>query len=330
MELKTNYLGMTLKSPIVVSASPLSENVENIKMMEDAGAAAIVLYSLFEEQIKHEQLELHHYETISRYLSPEAESFYPDLGDYRTGPEDYLKLIADAKKAVDIPIIASLNGTTVSGWVEYAKKMQEAGADAIELNQYQITTRMDQSGDEVEQTYLDVLKAVKSEVSIPVAAKLSPFFSNMANMARRFDDAGADALVLFNRFYQPDIDLDNLETLPRVALSHTGSARLPMRWIAILKGRITCDLAATSGIHSGADVLKMMMVGANVAMLCSALLKNGIDHISKIEKEMVAWMEEKEYESILQMQGSMCQLKNSDPGAFERAQYMKALASFKM
>ena len=230
---------------------------------------------------------------------------------------------------VKIPIIASLNGTTVGGWTEYAKKMQDAGADAIELNTYYIPTDLNMTGDKVEQTYIDILKAVKSVVTVPVALKLSPFFSNFANMASRFDKAGADALVLFNRFYQPDIDLDDLEVHANIKLSDSFAARVPMTWIAILKGRIKADLAATRGLHSGKDVIKMLMVGANVTMLCSVLLKNGINHIKVIENEMVEWMKEKEYESVQQMQGSMSQIKTADPSAFERALYMKALTNYK-
>jgi dihydroorotate dehydrogenase (fumarate) len=329
MDLTTSYLGMELSSPLVVSASPLSEDIDNIKKMEDAGAGAVVLHSLFEEQIIREQKDLF-YNTELGYISPEIMSFYPDASEYRFNSTEYLDHIRKAKEAVKIPVIASLNGTTEGGWVNYAKKFQEAGADAIELNVYYIPTEMKLGNSEVEQTYINILKSVKKAVTVPVAIKLSPFFSSMANMAQRLDGEGADALVLFNRFYQPDIDLENLEVKPHIVLSHSVSSRLPMRWIAILKGRIKADLAATSGIHTGLDVIKMLMVGANVTMLCSVLLKNGIEHLNVIRKEITDWMEAKEYESVKQMTGSMSQLKNANPTAFERAQYMKALTTYKL
>jgi len=329
MDITTKYMGMNLRSPIVVSASPLSEDVANIKKMEDAGAAAVILYSLFEEQILLEQKEVFYHTTAGTYSFAEALTYFPEADEYRVGPDGYLDLIRKAKEAVNIPIIASLNGSTNGGWIDYAKKMQDAGADAIELNIYYIPTDMNLSSLEIENNYIEIVKHVKSAVSIPVAVKLSPFFTNMANLAKRIDDAGADALVLFNRFYQPDIDLDNLEVRPQIQLSHSSAARLPMRWIAILKGRIKADLAATSGIQSSDDVIKMLLSGANVTMMCSALLKNGIYHISQVEKEIIEWMTEKEYESVQQMQGSMSQQNVADPSAFERAQYMKALTNYR-
>ncbi len=329
MDITTKYMGMNLRSPIVVSASPLSEDVANIKKMEDAGAGAVVLYSLFEEQILLEQKEVFYHTTAGTYSFAEALTYFPEADEYRVGPDGYLDLIRKAKEAVNIPIIASLNGSTNGGWIDYAKKMQEAGADAIELNIYYIPTDMNLSSLDIENNYIEIVKHVKSAVSIPVAVKLSPFFTNMANLAKRIDEVGADALVLFNRFYQPDIDLDNLEVRPQIQLSHSSAARLPMRWIAILKGRIKADLAATSGIQSSDDVIKMLLSGANVTMMCSALLKNGIYHISQVEKEIIEWMTEKEYESVQQMQGSMSQQNVADPSAFERAQYMKALTNYR-
>ncbi|MCX7736439.1 MAG: dihydroorotate dehydrogenase-like protein [Candidatus Kapabacteria bacterium] len=329
MDITTKYMGMTLRSPIVVSASPLSEDIGNIKKMEDAGAGAVVLYSLFEEQIIQEQKEVFYHSTAGTYSFAEALTYFPEPDEYRVGPEGYLDLIRKAKESVKIPIIASLNGSTNGGWIDYAKKMQEAGADAIELNIYYIPTDMNLTSLDIENNYIEIVKHVKSAVSIPVAVKLSPFFTNMANMAKKIDDLGADALVLFNRFYQPDIDLDYLEVKPQIQLSHSSAARLPMRWIAILKGRIKADLAATSGIQSADDVIKMLMAGANVTMMCSALFKNGIYHISQVEKEIIEWMTEKEYESVQQMQGSMSQLNVADPSAFERAQYMKALTGYR-
>lgn len=330
MDLKTKYLGMTLRSPIVVSASPLTEYIQNIKMMEDAGAGAVVLHSLFEEQIRLEQQELHYHTTHGTESFAESLSYFPEPEDYKLGPEEYLEQIRKAKEAVNIPIIASLNGSTIGGWTEYAKEMEQAGADAIELNVYYIPTDMTLSGANVEQTYIDILRSVKSAIDVPVAIKLSPFFSNMANMARRLDDAGANALVLFNRFYQPDIDLEEFEVKPNVILSTSHAMRLPMRWIAILKDKIAADLAATSGIHTGIDIVKMLLVGSNVTMVCSALLKHGIFHIRNMENHLVEWMEQNEYESVEEMIGAMSQQKTMDPSAFERAQYMKALTYYKL
>jgi dihydroorotate dehydrogenase (fumarate) len=330
MDLKTKYLGMTLRSPIVVSASPLTEYIQNIKMMEDAGAGAVVLHSLFEEQIRLEQQELHYHTTHGTESFAESLSYFPEPEEYKLGPEEYLEQIRKAKEAVNIPIIASLNGSTIGGWTEYAKEMEKAGADAIELNVYYIPTDMTLSGANVEQTYIDILRSVKSAIDVPVAIKLSPFFSNMANMAQRLDDAGANALVLFNRFYQPDIDLEEFEVKPNVILSTSHAMRLPMRWIAILKDKIAADLAATSGIHTGIDIVKMLLVGSNVTMVCSALLKHGIFHIRNMENHLVEWMEQNEYESVEEMIGAMSQQKTMDPSAFERAQYMKALTYYKL
>lgn len=328
MDLTTKYLGMTLRTPLVPSASPLSEEVETIKRLEDVGAAAVVLYSLFEEQIRFESREMEHYLSYHTDSFAEALSFFPEPADFRIGPDGYLDHIRKAKEAVDIPIIASLNGITVGGWTSYAQQMQEAGADALELNIYYIPTELNLTGAQVEQTYLDIVRAVKASVQIPVAVKLSPYFSNMGNMAVRLVEAGADALVLFNRFYQPDIDLDEIEVVPNVHLSSSTSIKLPMRWIAILYKRIEADLAATSGIHEATDVLKMLMAGANVTMMCSALLKNGSAHLKKVEQDLVQWMEEREYESVQQMQGSLSQINSPDPTAFERAQYMRALKEY--
>jgi dihydroorotate dehydrogenase (fumarate) len=329
MDITTTYLGMNLRSPLVVSASPLGDNIDNLKKMEDAGAGAVVLHSLFEEQLRLEAFELHHHLTHGTESYPEALSYFPEPQDLLIGPEVYLRHITVAKKAVKIPIIASLNGSTVGGWTDYARKMEEAGADAIELNIYYIPTDMNLPGAEIENNYIEILKSVKSVVNIPVAVKLSPFFSNMANMAKRLVDAGANGLVLFNRFYQPDIDLEQLEVVPNILLSTPMAMRLPLRWIAILYGRINASLAATSGIHRATDVIKMIMAGADVTMLCSVLMRHGIERISVIEKEMIQWMEEHEYESVSQMKGSMSQKSCPDPSAFERAQYMRALATTK-
>jgi dihydroorotate dehydrogenase (fumarate) len=320
---------MTLRTPLVPSASPLSEELDNIKRMEEAGASAVVLSSLFEEQILLDRYELHHHLTHGAESFAEALTYIPEPDNIRLGAEDYLERIRKAKEAVAIPIIASLNGVSIGGWTDYASLIQEAGADALELNIYYIPADPTLTGAEVEQTYLNILTTVKSLVTIPVAVKLSPFFSNLANMARRLDEAGADSLVLFNRFYQPDIDLDNLTVRPNVILSTPQALRLPLRWIAILYGRVRADLAATSGVHTAQDVIKMLMAGASVTMLCSVLLRHGVGHIRSIEQGLRQWMEEHEYESVAQMRGSMSQIHCENPGEFERAQYVRALHSFK-
>ncbi|MGA2920899.1 MAG: dihydroorotate dehydrogenase-like protein [Candidatus Sulfotelmatobacter sp.] len=327
IDLKTNYLGLQLRTPLVASASPLSQELEAIRHLEDAGASAIVLYSLFEEQLRQESLELEYHLTEGTDSFAEASSFFPQPNEFHLGPEGYLNHIRKAKKAVSVPIIASLNGTTVGGWTEYAKLIEQAGADALECNIYSIAADPDLTSVAIEKEYLDILKAVKSVVKIPVAIKLSPYFSNMANMAKRLDEAGANALVLFNRFYQPDINLEELEIQPNVLLSGPQALRLPLTWIGILYGRIRANLAATSGVHSGEDVVKLVMVGADVTMLCSALLRNGIDHLRKVESGLLEWMEKHEYESVQQMKGSMSQIRCPNPSAFERAQYMKAVKS---
>ena len=329
MDLSTTYLGLKLRSPLVPSAAaPLTEEIDNIKRMEDAGAAAVVLHSLFEEQLRIERLNLHHAMTSGTESFAEALTYFPEPESFKVGPEMYLSHIQKAKAAVNIPIIASLNGSSVGGWTDYAKQMQQAGADAIELNIYYIAADPELSSAQVEQTYLDILKAVKSAVTIPVAVKLSPFFSNLANFAKRLDAAGANGLVLFNRFYQPDIHLETLEVEPNILLSTPMAMRLPLRWVAILAGRIKADLAATSGIHRATDVIKMLMVGASVTELCSVLLRHGITRISAIEREMIEWMQQHEYESVKQLQGSLSQINCPHPGAYERAQYMKAISSY--
>jgi dihydroorotate dehydrogenase (fumarate) len=329
MDLTTTYLGLQLKNPLVPSASPLSGDIGTMRKMEDAGAAAIVLQSLFEEQIRHESRELDHYLQFGTESFAEAVTYFPQSDDYTLGPEEYLNHIRQAKEAIDIPIIASLNGVTVGGWIDYSRKMEQAGADALELNVYYIPTNMRMSGVEVESLYLDILKAVKAAVKIPVAMKLSPFFSSLGHFTYRLDEQGVDGLVLFNRFYQPDIDLERLEVVPNIILSTPQAMRLPLRWIAILYGKIKADLAATSGIHTHLDVLKMLMAGAKVTMLCSALLRNGVGHLGTVLNDLKIWMEEYEYESVSMMQGSMSQKNIADPSAFERANYMKALQGFR-
>jgi len=328
MNLSTTYLGLKLRTPLVPSASPLSEEIDNLKRMEDAGASAVVLHSLFEEQLRQDRAELAHHLEHGTESFAEALTYFPEPEEFSLGPEEYLKHIAKAKKATRIPIIASLNCSSTGGWTQYAKQIDQTGADALELNIYYIPANLNLPSGEVEQTYLDILKAVKAEVTIPVAIKLSPFFSNFANMAKRLDETGADGLVLFNRFYQPDIDLETLEVKPNILLSTPMAMRLPLRWVAILYGHLRASLAATSGIHRATDVLKMLMAGADVTMLCSVLIRHGIQQIGVIEREMVAWMEEHEYESVTQLKGSLSQKNCADPAAFERAQYMRAISSY--
>ena len=327
IDLSTDYLGMKLRTPLVPSASPLSQEIGSIRRLEDAGASAVVLYSLFEEQLRQEMLELDHHLSVATESFAESLSFFPHASEFRLGPEGYLDHIRKAKEAVRIPVIASLNGATVSGWAKFAKEIEEAGADALECNIYYIPTDPELKASDVEQTYIDIVWAVKSAVSIPVAVKISPFFSNLANMAKRLDEAGANGLVLFNRFYQPDIDLEELEIRPNVLLSTPQALRLPLTWIGILHGRVRASLAATSGVHDPQDVIKLLMVGASVTMLCSSLLRNGINHLRQMERGIADWLEQHEYESVRQMQGSMSQRHCPDPGAFERAQYMRAVKS---
>jgi dihydroorotate dehydrogenase (fumarate) len=329
MDLKTKYMGLELKSPIVPSSSPLTMNMDNVKAMEDAGAGAIVCHSLFEEQLTHESGELDHYLTYGTDSYAEATSYFPEQEFFQTGPEEYLEIIADMKKTVDIPVIGSLNGVSAGGWVKYAKNIQEAGADALELNIYYIPTNPDIPGSEIENMYTDTLAAVKEHVSVPVAIKLSPFFTSMSNVARKLDTAGADALVMFNRFYQPDFDLDNLEVVPNLVLSTSFEMRLPLRWIAILYSHVKASLALTRGVHSHEDVIKGIMAGADITMVCSELLVNGIGRIEEMLDGMKKWMEEKEYASVEMMKGSMSQKSVAEPAAFERANYTKVLHSYK-
>jgi dihydroorotate dehydrogenase (fumarate) len=328
MDLRTTYMGLPLRNPIVASASPLSEKLDNIKRMEDAGAAAVVMFSLFEEQIKRENASIERLITAGTNSFAESLSYFPDYEDYDTGPEEYLKLLSQAAEAVDIPVIGSLNGVTNEGWVDTARMMQEAGASGIELNIYYIPANLYMTGREVEQRYLDVLKAVKDSVSIPVALKLSPFFSAMGNMARQFDEAGVDALVLFNRFYQPDFDLDKLDVKVNLELSTASEIRLPLLWIAVLYGRINASLAATRGVHSHIEAIKYLMAGADAVMTTSAVLRHGIDFLTTLVNGLQTWMEDREYESVQQMKGSMSQINCLDPGAFERANYIKIIESY--
>lgn len=328
IDLTTTYLGYTLRSPLVVSANPLSENLDNIRRMEDAGAGAVVLFSLFEEQLRQEEVALHHYMEQGSESYAEAQTYIPEPIHYHLGSDAYLEHIRNAKQAVDIPIIASLNGASVGGWVSFAKKIEQAGADALELNLYSIPTDPLQFSEHIEASYLETVEAIKKAIKIPVAVKLSPFFTNIASMAWRFELVGVGGLVLFNRFYQPDIDLESRDVYPHVVLSSATDLRLPLRWIAILYKRINVDLAATSGIRRGQDAIKAVMAGANVAMMASILLQHGIAELGNIEREMRQWMEENEYTSVEQMRGCVSQIHCENPSEFERAQYMRALTTY--
>ena len=327
-DLSTNYLGLTLKNPIVASASPLCEDLGAVRRMEEAGAAALVMHSLFEEQLTLESHDLDRNLSYGTESFAEALTYFPDMAQYNLGPDGYLEHLRQVKKAVGIPVLGSLNGVSTGGWIGYAKKIEEAGADGLELNVYYIPTNPEMTGAQVEQMYLDLVRDVRASVKIPVAVKLGPFFSAMAHMARRLDQAGANALVLFNRFYQPDFDLDKLEVAPNLRLSTSDELRLRLRWAAILYGRVRCDLAITGGVHTAEDVVKAMMAGAKVVMTTSALLMHGVEHLTTLRSGLVSWMEEHEYESVRQMQGSMSQKSVAEPAAFERANYMKVLRSY--
>ncbi len=327
-DLSTHYLGIPLKNPLVASASPLSEKVETVRQLEEAGVSAVVVYSLFEEQIVKESLELDHFLSRDTESFAEALTHLPDIGKYSLGPEKYVEHIGQLKGAVDIPIIGSLNGVSSGGWIDYAQKIQAAGADALELNLYYLPTDTALSGEAVEEAYLTTVKDVRAKISIPLAVKLSPFITSIPNFAQKLADAGADGLVLFNRFYQPDFDLEELEVVPDLVLSASHELLLPLRWIAILHGRVPVDFALTSGVHTAEDVLKAVMAGAKAAMTTSALLKNGVDYAARLLDDLAAWMVEHEYESIQQMQGSLSQEASGNEAAFERANYMKVLGSY--
>ena len=328
-DLTTTYLGLKLRNPIVASASPLSRDVEVAKRLEQSGIAALVMDSLFEEEILHDQHELHAHTQMGTDSFAESLSYFPVHESYEMFGEDYLERLYQLKHALSIPVIASLNGHTPGGWIRFAEMFEEAGADALELNVYFLPTDPEETASDVEARYVEILSTVKSRVQIPVAIKLGPFFSAFANMAQRLADAGADGLVLFNRFYQPDIDLDEMNLEPNVLLSTPQAMRLPLRWIAILRNQINASLAASSGVHGGSDVLKMLLVGADVTQMASALLLHGPRHVDDVLTHVRAWMEEREYESVTQMKGSMSYAHVPDPGEFERANYMRALRSYR-
>lgn len=330
IDLSTTYLGLKLKNPIVPSASPLSESLDNMRMMEDFGAPAIVMHSLFEEQITHQMRELDYFLSYGTEFYPEALSYFPEQDEYKVDSETYLEHIRRAKQMLEIPIIGSLNGVSTGGWTHYARLIEQAGADALELNVYYIPTAPHMHSADVEQTYFDLVRQIRSNVKIPVAVKLSHFFSSIPHMIAQLDRMHINGLVMFNRFYQPDIDLDTLEIVPNLNLSHPNELRLRLRWVAIMYGRIKTDMAVTGGVHSAQDVIKSMLVGAKVAMTTSALLRYGIPHLRTMLIDLEEWMEERDYESIKQMRGSMSQRSVVDPAAFERANYIKALKSFEM
>jgi dihydroorotate dehydrogenase (fumarate) len=329
MDLSTKYLGMTLKHPIIASASPLSRTVDGIKRLEDGGAAAIVLFSLFEEQIRFENESFDYLLEVGTDSFPEATTYFPAGADYHVGPDSYLQLIRAARESVEVPIIASLNGVTNEGWIEYAKLMVEAGAQAIELNIYHIPANIEETARQVENRYVNIVRAVRNSVSVPLAVKLSPFFSAMGEMAKRLVEEGANGLVLFNRFYQPDFDLDEMEVLTDLELSSPHEIRLPLLWIAVLCGRIQASLAATTGVQSATEVVKYVLAGADAVMTTSALLRHGPGYTKKIVKELDDWMQRRGYESVGQMHGAMSQEKVANPTAFERANYIKVLQNYR-
>jgi dihydroorotate dehydrogenase (fumarate) len=330
IDISTSYLGLNLRSPLVISSSPIQKELANILRLEDAGAAAVVLHSLFEEQINIESGHLDRYLTESADTHGEALSYFPEMQSYNFGPESYLEHIRKAKESVDIPVIASLNGVSTGGWIRYAQLMEQAGADALELNLYYMPTELDMTGAKVEEIYTDLVSHIKASIRIPVAVKIGPYFSSIANMAQRLDQAGADALVIFNRFYQPDFDLELLEAKPSLTLSDSSELLLRLHWTAILYNRVRPDLAITGGVHTAQDVIKGVMAGARVTCMTSALLRHGIPYLSKVEEDLVDWLEEHEYESVRQMRGSMSAQSVAEPAAFERANYMKVLSSYSL
>jgi dihydroorotate dehydrogenase (fumarate) len=328
MDLSTQYMGLRLRNPFVVGASPMAGDLDICRKLEDSGAAALVMHSLFEEQIVREEMSLHLHTSAYDHAHPEATNYFPEPESFVLGPDAYLEQLERLKQALSIPIIASLNGVTMGGWIRYAKLMEQAGADGIELNVYHVATDPEEDPRAVEQRYLDVLTGVLAEVKVPVAMKLSPFFSAPVHMARQLDDAGAKSLVLFNRFYQPDIDIDSLEVLPMVKLSDSQALLLRLRWLAATFGNVRCALAVSGGVHTGRDAIKALMAGASAVQMTSALLRNGAQYLGTVHAALEAWMQENEYVSIAQMIGSMSLKRCPDPVAFERANYMKVLQSW--
>ncbi len=329
MKLQTRYMGLDLKHPIVASASPLSESLDGIKQLEDAGVAAVVMFSLFEEQIRNESAEFDHFLEHGTLSFAESLSYFPEIDDQPAGPDAYLDLIRRATQSVDIPVIASLNCVSSEGWTDYARQIEQAGATGLELNIYGIEANLAVSGQDVEQRYLDILRAVTASVNIPVALKLSPFFSAIGHMTKQLDEGGADALVLFNRFYQPDLDIDHLEVSPTLKLSQAGEIRLPLLWIALLHGNVNASLAATRGVETATEVIKYLLAGAVVVMTSSALLRNGPIYVGPLLSGLTEWMEDREFPSVDKVRGIMSHRKVKNPAAFERANYIKVLESYK-
>jgi dihydroorotate dehydrogenase (fumarate) len=328
VDLTTTYLGLKLKNPLVASSSPLTQKPETVQLLEQAGIAAVVMHSLFEEQIINESLKLHNDLIRGTESFAEALTYLPDFGQYSIGPDVYVNTLQKIKQSTHLPVIGSLNGVSTGGWIEYAKKIEQAGADALELNIYYLATDPDLTCAELEDTYIKLVADIRKQVKIPLAVKLSPFFTALPNFARRLVEAGANGLVLFNRFYQPDFDLELLEVVPNLVLSNSHELRLPLRWIAILYGRIQADIALTSGVHTSTDVLKAMMAGASVAYITSEFLQRGAGRATDILRDLETWMIDHEYVSIEQMKGSMSQKAVAEPAAFERANYMKVLSSY--
>jgi dihydroorotate dehydrogenase (fumarate) len=329
MNLRTNYMGLELSSPLIAGASPLTHDLDIARKLEDSGAAAIVMHSLFEEQITRDELAMHHHTAAVEHSHAEAVTYFPELGEFSMGPDRYLEELQRLKRALSIPVMGSLNGVTTGGWIRYARLMQEAGADALELNLYEVATDPDETSQAVEQRLVDVVAQVKKSVTIPVAVKLSPFFSAPLHMARRLEQVGADALVLFNRFYQPDIDIDALDVTPALRLSDSHTLLMRLRWLAAIFGHVECTLAATGGVHTGRDALKALMAGASAVQMTSAVLRQGPGQVKTIAGEMAAWMEDNEYQSVQQMIGSMSLARCPDPASYERANYMKVLQSWR-
>ncbi|HVP29330.1 MAG TPA: dihydroorotate dehydrogenase-like protein [Myxococcota bacterium] len=327
-DLRTRYLGLELRSPLVASSSPLTSDLAGLRHLEACGAGAVVLPSLFEEQLEHEAIEIHRMLESGSESFAEALSYFPELDDYNTGPEHYLELVQKAKASLGIPVIGSLNGFSPGGWIEHARRIEQAGADALELNLYLVAADPEHDAATIEAGYLELVRSLRAAVRIPIALKLGCYFTALAHTARELAAAGADGLVLFNRFYQPDLDLETLDVLPRLSLSTSEEMRLPLRWIAILHGRVPCSLALTTGVHSGEDVVKALLAGADVAMMTSALLEHGAEHLRRVERRLVEWMSEREYESVAQLRGSASQKNVADPTAFERANYLRTLKSY--
>jgi dihydroorotate dehydrogenase (fumarate) len=327
-DLRTRYLGLELANPVVPSASTLSSRIDTLKRLQDAGAAAVVFQSLFEEQIEHEEIQIHRVMEQGTESFAEAMTYLPEMEEYNTGPDEYLRHLEASKRELQIPVIGSLNGDSEGGWIRYAKLIEDAGADALELNVYYIAADPDETGAQVEQRYLDLVASVRSSVKIPLAVKIGPFFSSVSNMARRLVEAGADGLVLFNRFMQPDIDLETLDVDPTLHLSSTEEVRLPLRWIGILRGRVQASLAATTGVHGAEEAIKLILAGADVTMMASALFRQGPEHVSAVVEGIRSWLDEHEYHSVEQAKGSVAQVNVADPAAFARSNYMQMLVNF--